>query len=50
MTTQPSSKSLAAELVQQGVGEIDVAVVLGSGQCLEEFDVLQGVLVSSARP
>ncbi len=26
------------------------SVVLGSGQCLEEFDVLQGVLVSSARP
>ncbi len=26
------------------------SVVIGSGQCLEEFDVLQGVLVSSARP
>jgi len=26
------------------------SVVLGSGQCLEEFDVLSGVLVSSARP
>jgi len=26
------------------------SVVLGSGQCLEEFDVLQGVLVSSGRP
>ncbi len=26
------------------------SVVVGSGQCLEEFDVLQGVLVSSARP
>ncbi len=26
------------------------SVVLGSGQCLEEFDVLHGVLVSSARP
>jgi len=25
-------------------------VVLGSGQCLEEFDVLQSVLVSSGRP
>ena len=26
------------------------SVVMGSGQCLEEFDVLQGVLVSSGRP
>ena len=26
------------------------SVVVGSGQCLEEFDVLQGVLISSARP
>ena len=26
------------------------SVVLGSGKCLEEFDVLQGVLVSSSRP
>jgi rod shape-determining protein MreB len=25
------------------------SVVVGSGQCLEEFDVLQGVLVSSGR-
>ena len=25
------------------------SVVLGSGKCLEEFDVLQGVLVSSSR-
>jgi hypothetical protein len=24
--------------------------VLGSGKCLEEFDTLQGVLVSSSRP
>ena len=26
------------------------SVVVGSGKCLEEFDVLQGVLVSSSRP
>ncbi len=26
------------------------SVVLGSGRCLEEFDALQGVLVSSSRP
>ncbi|MDP8959807.1 MAG: rod shape-determining protein [Actinomycetota bacterium] len=26
------------------------SVVLGSGQCLDEFEVLQGVLVSSSRP
>jgi rod shape-determining protein MreB len=26
------------------------SVVLGSGKCLEEFDTLQGVLVSSSRP
>ena len=26
------------------------SVVIGSGKCLEEFDVLQGVLVSSSRP
>lgn len=26
------------------------SVVLGSGRCLEEFDTLQGVLVSSSRP
>ncbi len=25
------------------------SVVLGSGRCLEEFDVLSGVLVSSSR-
>jgi hypothetical protein len=25
-------------------------VVLGSGKCLEEFDTLQEVLVSSSRP
>jgi rod shape-determining protein MreB len=26
------------------------SVVLGSGKCLEEFDTLQNVLVSSSRP
>jgi rod shape-determining protein MreB len=26
------------------------SVVLGSGKCLEEFDALHNVLVSSARP
>jgi hypothetical protein len=26
------------------------SVVLGSGKCLEEFDSLQNVLVSSSRP